>query len=275
MVTGIRERARTPQGRVNLVTAGVIGALALVAWLVLWRLGSNIHDHGGAGSERAAHDHGTHDHGAHDHGDGSHSQVPIWTFTGGWALMLVAMMLPTTVPLVQTFGTVVRRRPDRLGLRTALISGFLAVWVGVGLAAYGVDTVLHEINDATGWLDDRGWVVVSATLVLAGIYQLTPLKDRCLAKCRSTRALVYSRWSGRRPARDAWSIGATHGRWCAGCCWALMVLMLALGTWTLGWMLLLAAVMAVEKNALWGARLTTPLGVGLLGIAAGLVLANV
>ena len=82
------------------------------------------------------------------------------------------------------------------------------------------------------------------------------------------------RWRGRSPDHDAWRIGIDHGLFCIGCCWALMLLMFVVGTGNLGWMLVLAAVMAAEKNLPWGRRLRTPLGVGLIAWAAAIVVVN-
>lgn len=102
------------------------------------------------------------------------------------------------------------------------------------------------------------------TAGLAGVYQFTPLKNRCLEKCRSPLSFVVEHWQGRNDRRHAFRLGVDHGLFCVGCCWALMLLMFVTGLGNLAWMFLLAAVMAVEKNVAWGRRLSAPLGLSLL-----------
>jgi len=101
-------------------------------------------------------------------------------------------------------------------------------------------------------------------LLLAGAYQFTPLKYRCLEKCRSPLSFVIEHWQGRNHRQQAFRLGFDHGLFCVGCCWALMLLMFVVGTTNLGWMLILAAVMALEKNTRWGRMLSAPLGMALL-----------
>ena len=96
-----------------------------------------------------------------------------------------------------------------------------------------------------------------------------------MEQCHTPFAFVAARWHGRAPLREAFRLGLDHGAFCIGCCWALMLLMFVVGTGSLGWMLLLAAVMAGEKNLSWGRRLRTPLGIGLIAWALALVLTNV
>src|SRR5205085_364555 len=100
------------------------------------------------------------------------------------------------------------------------------------------------------------------------------LKYRCLDKCQTPLSFVITHWRGRAPRWQAFRLGAAHGLFCVGCCWALMLLMFAFGMGSLGWMLLLAAVMAIEKNLPWGRRLSAPLGIALLAWAAFVVVAH-
>ena len=106
---------------------------------------------------------------------------------------------------------------------------------------------------------------------LAGVYQFSSLKYRCLDKCRSPVAFVMQNWRGHE-RWDALRLGVRHGVFCLGCCWALMLLLFAVGVGSIGWMLVLAAVMATEKNATWGRRLSGPLGIVLVvgGVATAL-----
>jgi predicted metal-binding membrane protein len=110
-------------------------------------------------------------------------------------------------------------------------------------------------------------------LVLAGLYQFAPLKYACLDKCRSPLSFITEHWRGSHERTQAFRLGIRHGLFCIGCCWSLMLLMFAVGAGNIGWMLVLGAVMAIEKNLPWGRRLSKPLGVVLVlwgvAIAAG------
>jgi predicted metal-binding membrane protein len=117
-------------------------------------------------------------------------------------------------------------------------------------------------------------MVGAAVLAAAGLFQWSALKYRCLDQCRTPFVFVGARWHGTSPASDAFRIGLDHGIFCVGCCWALMLLMFVVGTGNVGWMLALAAVMAAEKNFPGGRRLRTPLGLGLIGWAGVIVIAN-
>ena len=114
------------------------------------------------------------------------------------------------------------------------------------------------------WLVFNGWALGALVLLVAGLFQFSGLKRRCLERCHSPLAVVTGAWRGRHPAREAWRLGLAHGAFCVGCCWALMLIMFVVGTGNLGWMLALALVMAAEKNLPWGRRLSAPLGAALI-----------
>jgi predicted metal-binding membrane protein len=132
------------------------------------------------------------------------------------------------------------------------------------------DQGIHAAVERSGLLEENVWVIPAATFVVAGLYQFSSLKYSCLTVCRSPVAFVMQGWRG-SPRLDALRLGLHHGLVCAGCCWALMLLMFAVGVGSIVWMLALSAVIATEKNASWGRRLSSPLGA--LLIAGGLVLA--
>ncbi len=191
-------------------------------------------------------------------------------FVGGWVVMTIAMMLPTSLPLITMFQRVVSRREDRTLLWLLLLAGYVVVWAGFGLAAHSGDRVLHAGVDEWPWLAENSWSIGALTLVVAGVYQFTPLKYMCLDKCRSPLSFITEHWSGRGERAAAFRLGVHHGLFCVGCCWSLMLLMFALGIGSVGWMLGLGAVMAIEKNMPWGRRLSAPLGV--LLVTAGIAL---
>ncbi len=201
--------------------------------------------------------------------------VPALVYAFAWLLMITAMMLPTTLPLLGIFGRVVSARPDAGALLGRVVAGYAIAWLGFGLLAHGVDSVLHAGAAQVGWLAGRGWVVGAIVLAGAGAFQFSALKYRCLERCRTPFAFVNQRWHGLAPRGEALRIGFEHGVFCVGCCWALMAVMFVVGMGSLGWMLVLAAAMAAEKNLRWGRRLRTPLGLGLIAWAGILVAANV
>ena len=194
--------------------------------------------------------------------------VPALLYGGGWVLMIAAMMLPTTMPLLNRFNRMTASRADRRELIALLIAGYLLAWIGFGLTAHLCDRLVHSAVAATPWLARHGWVLGAGVLGIAGGFQFSAVKYRCLDRCRSPLGFLIGHWRGVAPGREALRLGLSHGLFCIGCCWAMMLLMFVVGTGNLGWMLALAAVMAMEKTMPWGRRIGRPLGVGLLGWAA-------
>jgi len=201
--------------------------------------------------------------------------LPALLYAAGWLVMIAAMMLPTTLPLLEIFRRVVAGRPDASRLVALVISGYVCAWLGFGLVAHAADWLLHAAVTKIPWLTANGWAVGAAVLAAAGLFQWSALKYRCLDKCRTPFGFVVERWRGGSPAREAWRLGIGHGVFCVGCCWALMLLMFVVGTASVGWMLALSAVMAAEKNLPGGHRISAPLGLALMAWAGALVLLNV
>ena len=200
--------------------------------------------------------------------------VPAAMYAVAWVLMTAAMMLPSTFPLFDAFDRVTSARPDRLRLLALFGVGYVGAWGVFGVLAHGLHEAMLRWIDAVPVLGARSWMIGAATLAAAGAFQFSRLKHRCLDKCRTPRSFVIQHWRGLAPQRNAFALGVHHGVFCIGCCWALMMLMFVVGAGSLGWMLLLAAVMAVEKNLPWGRRLSTPLGLALLAWAAWVVARN-
>jgi predicted metal-binding membrane protein len=249
-----------PRVRDDRLFFGLIALLILLSWPSLWLWQRSPHGRFLSHEEIA---------GTASLGDGYLTLLAL--FVAGWTVMTVAMMLPTSLPLVAFFRTFVRTRPNRLSLVSLLVVGYVGVWAAfAGLIHFG-DIGVHETVARIGLLEANAWAISSATFFFAGVYQFTALKYRCLDKCRSPVSFVMQNWRGGRERWDAFRLGVHHGIFCLGCCWALMLLMFAVGVGNLGWMLVLAAVMATEKNMPWGRRLSAPLGIVLIG--SGLVLA--
>ena len=200
--------------------------------------------------------------------------VPALIHTTGWVLMTVAMMLPTTLPLLDQFRRMTKHRPDGARLVSLVIAGYLGAWTLFGLAAHGLDWVVLEAASRLPWLGFHAWVLGAAVIAGAGAFQFSALKHRCLEKCRTPLSFIMEHWSGRAHSRQAFLLGVHHGAFCVGCCWALMLLMFVVGTGSIGWMMVLGAIMAIEKNMPWGRRISTPLGVFLLAAAGLTVLVN-
>jgi predicted metal-binding membrane protein len=200
--------------------------------------------------------------------------IPVVVHAVAWLTMITAMMLPTTLPLLGIFNRVTAARADAGALLARVIAGYAVAWLGFGLLAHGLDGALHLLAGKLDWLVARSELVGAAILVGAGAFQFSALKYRCLERCRTPFAFINERWHGRRPSREAFRIGFDHGVFCVGCCWALMLVMFVVGMGNLGWMLLLAAAMAAEKNLSWGRHLRTPIGLGLIAWGGALAAAT-
>ena len=185
-------------------------------------------------------------------------------FTAGWVLMIVAMMLPSSVPLVLVFAAVVGRRPAPGVLVGLLLAGYLAVWSAFGAAAWLLDRLIHAAVDAWPFLAEHPQLIIGSTLLAAGLWQFSPLRDRCLDECRTPFGFVVNRWRGQSVRRESFLMGVAHGAFCVGCCWSLMLVMFGVGLGSLTAMLALGALTAIEKNLPWGRRLTRPLGIVLV-----------
>lgn len=234
---------------------GLVAALIAMTWLVLgaWRLSpyGGFLSHGALGEIGFAI-------------SGEYLAL-LLVFVAGWTLMTVAMMLPTSLPLITLFRRLTRQRPDPLRLVVLLIAGYLGVWALFGALAHLGDLLVHEVVKQSVWLETNSWIIGAGTITLAGLYQFTPLKYRCLDKCRSPLSFIAQHWRGSHERSQAFRLGAHHGLFCLGCCWSLMLLMFVVGVGNLGWMLTLGTAMAVEKNMPWGRRISAPLGMALLG----------
>lgn len=201
--------------------------------------------------------------------------LPVWAALGlfllAWPVMVAAMMLPSTLPMVRLF-TVASRDQERRGtVLSVFLGGYVLVWTAFGALAFVGDVALHRLVEATPVLEEREWLVSGAVLALAGAFQFSSLKDRCLDACRHPGAYLLRHY--RRGIGSAFRLGWAHGVFCLGCCWALMVVMFAAGVANLSWMAVLTAVMVYEKVGRHGRRLTPVIGVALLAWA-GLVLVH-
>jgi len=234
-------------GRDRTILVGSLVGLAGAAWLALWSWEGSPYGHY-----------------LHHGGDGGPLPLEAALFALGWTLMIVAMMLPSSIPLVMTFAALVGRRRQPGRLITLLLAGYLLVWSVFGLAAWVGDRGIHAAVEAIPWLAEHPRLIIATTLLAAGLWQFSPLRDRCLEECRSPLGFVMNRWRGTSERREALAMGIAHGAFCVGCCWSLMLVMFGVGLGSLSAMLVLGGLTAVEKNLPWGRRLTQPLGVLLI-----------
>jgi predicted metal-binding membrane protein len=187
-------------------------------------------------------------------------------FLGLWIVMMAAMMLPSAIPAVTMYAGLAKDRTSLAPL--FFVTGYLAVWAAAGLAAFVLATAGGRVAGSVFAWDRAGRWAAGATLLLAAAYELTPLKDACLARCRVPIAFLLGSW---RPGRGGGlRMGMTHGAWCAGCCWALMAALFALGVMSVAWTALVAAVVALQKILPW--RRVATRGVGALLAAIGVLL---
>jgi len=197
-------------------------------------------------------------------------------FVTTWVVMMAAMMFPSIWPMVLMYARVQTTRRSRgtavpMGATPIFIVGYVLVWGAVGLLGYAIADFGRSFD--IEWLSwDRGGpYLAGAVIVGAAFYQLTPLKDRCLTRCRSPLMFLLESWRDGRIG--ALRMGVEHGAWCVGCCWALMAALFALGVMSIGWMAFIAALIAAEK--LLPARELANKSIAIILLALGLAVAFV
>ncbi|MEA2316140.1 MAG: hypothetical protein QOD44_329 [Solirubrobacteraceae bacterium] len=176
-----------------------------------------------------------------------------WTALGSfgwflvvWVVMMAAMMFPSVAPTIALYA----RMSTTSRLAPAVFtSGYLLTWAAAGVVAWLIGVAgRNATGDSLAWAH-AGRPLAGGTLILAAVYELTPLKNACLGRCRSPLGFLLGSW--RDGAAGALEMGARHGAWCVGCCWALMASLFALGVMSLAWMALIGALIALEKTLPW------------------------
>lgn len=192
-----------------------------------------------------------------------------------WIVMMAAMMFPSIAPMVVVYDRLRSARrardDDAPGVEaTALfVAGYLVTWTAAGLVAYALIAAGRSLEvEALAW-ERLGNEAVAAVVLAGAAYQLTPLKEVCLSHCRGPFSFVLEHWRGGRAG--ALRMGTLHGGWCVGCCWALMATLFALGIMSVGWMALVAALIAIEK--LLPAAASRTVAVVLLALGLAILLA--
>jgi len=226
------------------VSATIVAALlacAAVAWLITFRQAGSM-------------------------GMGGLAMMTAGLFLVTWLVMMVAMMFPSVAPMTLAFASFTRSRGEGYVPTAVFVLGYLAVWTAAGLVPLAVLQAVDKI-----WMTPPSWLprAGAAVIIVAGIYQFTPLKDACLRACRSPLGFIMTHNFGGGPAA-AVRAGMSHGLYCLGCCWALMAVLAVLGLMNIAWMAVIAAVFFVEKNVRRGELL--PRVVGAVCIGAGLAI---
>lgn len=198
-----------------------------------------------------------------DEGPGTGLGTLSW-FLGVWVVMMAAMMFPSVSPTVALYSRMAKSSTASL----VFVSGYLLAWTAAGVLAFAVSDLGGSLLGSELAWDRGGRWLAGGILVVAAVYELTPLKDVCLGKCRSPLGFLFGAW--RDGLSGALQMGVRHGGWCIGCCWALMAALFALGVMSLAWMAFVAALIAAEKTLPWGRAVTY--GTAALLLALGVVL---
>jgi predicted metal-binding membrane protein len=205
-----------------------------------------------------------------------------WSFAGAvvfvavWTVMMAAMMLPAAMPMVLMFASAQARRQEQIAVPTWIfIAGYMVVWAAAGILVYVLVQFGSELATMLSPAERGRWapLALGSTLVVAGLYQFTPIKNVCLTHCRSPLAFVAQHWRAGRVG--ALAMGLRHGVYCFGCCWALFAVMGAAGIMSLAWMLLLTLIVFVEKVLPQGRRAGAAIGVALILLGIGVAVGTV
>ena len=196
-------------------------------------------------------------------------------YLGIWVTMMAAMMLPSVAPMVLLHARISREK-ERRGQTSVptwvFVAGYLAAWVAYGVAAYTVYRGILAVDDGFLAWDRGGPYVAGAALVVAGVYELTPLKSVCLHHCRSPMHFLLGGW--RAGWLGSFRMGVEHGAYCVGCCWGIMLALFAVGVLSLFWMAVVAGVIFVQKLApVHQDRLTRFAAVGFIGLGIWMAVA--
>jgi predicted metal-binding membrane protein len=182
-------------------------------------------------------------------------------FLAGWVVMLTAMMLPSELNYIAAFGAVLRSRDRastaRPSVMTSFVAGYGIAWVAYGLGAYLLDLAIRAVSPEMIAWNRAGPSLAGSVLIIAGLFQVSSLKQVCLTGCRTPLSFFARYW--REGNFGAVTMGFRHGLVCVGCCWALMAVMFAVGAMSLTWMALLTLFMFAEKILPKGQKLAIPI----------------
>jgi predicted metal-binding membrane protein len=197
--------------------------------------------------------------------DGPAVWIALPAFLLSWQLMLTAMMLPSSLPLIGLFARASAKQPRPRAAMAGFLGGYAVIWTAFGALAFAFDVGVHAAVDASPWLQSHEWVLGAGVLVLAGAFQFSSLKYACLDKCRHPAQFMLRFYE--RGAGGGFRLGARHGLFCLGCCWALMLVMFSVGVASLVAMAALTVLMVHEKTQPRGRRVVPVAGATLIATA--------
>jgi predicted metal-binding membrane protein len=245
MGQGQAVRASFPLARARAVILGSLLVLAAVAWTALVWQSSNM--------------------GMDDVDNMLTMDLGVSLFLAVWVAMMVAMMFPTAAPMILTFAHV-QQRKQRSGKpfvpTSVFVGSYLGIWTAFGALAYAAALGATELADNSMWVMDNAARIGGGVLVLAGLYQLSPLKDICLSKCRAPMAFVLTSW--RDGYGGALRMGLEHGLYCLGCCWLFFVIVFPLGMMNVALLAAIVLLIFAEKSLPFGQRAKQLAAFGLL-----------
>jgi predicted metal-binding membrane protein len=193
-------------------------------------------------------------------------------FIALWVAMMVAIMYPTAAPMIMAFARIHkdRRERGRAFVPTWVFAGsYMVLWSATGLLAYGMAVGADYLASQSAWLSDNAPRLGGGLLIIAGLYQLTPLKDICLSKCRTPMSFLMNSW--REGLSGAIRMGLEHGAYCLGCCWLLFLIIFPLGMMNIGVLALITILIFAEKVLPLGRRIAYAAGAGLVAYGAVVV----
>ena len=188
-------------------------------------------------------------------------------FLLAWLVMTIAMMLPTSLPLITLFIQVSQNQSQPRSLLAVFLSAYAAIWLSFAVVLLVGDWTIHHWLDRWHWLHHYPGAIAGLTLLTAGTFQFSSLKEQCMNVCRHPMSFLTHHYQ--RGLKASWNLGLRHGLYCLGCCWALMLVMFGVGVAHLTWMVALTGIMLFEKTTHWGRAIAPLIGVALL--AAGLL----
>jgi len=195
-------------------------------------------------------------------------------FLAIWVVMMVAMMFPTAAPMILAFHKVhagKRQRGEAFVSTWVFVAAYLLVWTLAGVAAYAGALASEAVAARTALSPATAARVGGTVLVAAGLYQLTPLKDLCLSKCRTPITFIMTSW--RDGAAGALRMGLLHGAYCLGCCWLLFVILFPVGIMNIATMAVITLVVFAEKTLPWGRGVARAAAAALIAYGAVVVAA--
>jgi predicted metal-binding membrane protein len=258
----MNQTTEIPMWRQRRAILVVLLALSAVSWVVvLWQAGSMRPAAGGMAGGIAS--------GA----DGLTMGMAAPIFLATWVVMMAAMMLPSAAPMILMFDAIQtgRSRQGRSTVPTLVfVAGYLVVWAAFGVVAYAAALLAGWLSDASPDLAMMAPTIGGAVIVAAGVYQLTPLKQTCLSKCRTPTQFVLTSW--RDGLAGTFRMGLGHGAYCLGCCWLLFVILFPLGIMNVAAMAAVALLVLAEKTLPVGRRISQLIGVVLITLGFAIIL---